>query len=298
MRRVTRYGTASMHLTPSELQALNHARYELSALQVQVQLLRMELLLKANFDPNQPRVPRGHHDGGQWTRVGADGSGDSAAARTGTDTTGVREPPPSIRHRDDHPPRRPQDRPRPERDRAVGGLFRDAPAERVGRGAHGRQSRRQRHPLAVLDDTGTDRLGREPHPHRGRRRTRDVPEPRARRRRSSTRTGEVIQVASWTESRAGDRAPDRMWIDFRRRRSRLWRRSPRPGLALFAWFASTATPDEAPVLAFRAREFRREQAAVVPLYVGQHQTRGGGACLRQNGGRSRMDEHRSRRSET
>lgn len=25
------------------------------------------LWLKANFDPNQPRVPRGHSDGGQWT---------------------------------------------------------------------------------------------------------------------------------------------------------------------------------------------------------------------------------------
>lgn len=28
------------------------------------------LWLKANFDPNQPRVPRGHPNGGQWTRVG------------------------------------------------------------------------------------------------------------------------------------------------------------------------------------------------------------------------------------
>jgi hypothetical protein len=64
-----------MQFTNSELQALNHARYEISALQVQVQLLRMELLLKANFDPNQPRVPRGNADGGQWTRVGG-GSGD------------------------------------------------------------------------------------------------------------------------------------------------------------------------------------------------------------------------------
>jgi hypothetical protein len=28
---------------------------------------------KANFDPNQPRVPRGNPDGGQWTRVGGGG---------------------------------------------------------------------------------------------------------------------------------------------------------------------------------------------------------------------------------
>jgi hypothetical protein len=24
----------------------------------------------SHYDPNQPRVPAGHHDGGQWTRVG------------------------------------------------------------------------------------------------------------------------------------------------------------------------------------------------------------------------------------
>ena len=29
----------------------------------------LALLGKANFDPMQPRVPRGEPDGGQWTRV-------------------------------------------------------------------------------------------------------------------------------------------------------------------------------------------------------------------------------------
>ena len=36
------------------------------------------LLRKANFNPNQPRVPRGNTDGGQWTRVGAPEGGDAA----------------------------------------------------------------------------------------------------------------------------------------------------------------------------------------------------------------------------
>ena len=30
----------------------------------------LELLSKANFDPNQPRVPGGNPDGGQWTGEG------------------------------------------------------------------------------------------------------------------------------------------------------------------------------------------------------------------------------------
>ena len=34
------------------------------------------LLRKANFNPSQPRVPRGNPDGGQWTRVG-DGANDA-----------------------------------------------------------------------------------------------------------------------------------------------------------------------------------------------------------------------------
>lgn len=36
-------------------------------------LMIMEMLKKGGFDPNQPRVPAGNHDGGQWT----DGDGES-----------------------------------------------------------------------------------------------------------------------------------------------------------------------------------------------------------------------------
>ncbi len=39
------------------------------------------LYLKANFDPNQPRVPRGHHDGGQWTDDPAWGGGETYRRR-------------------------------------------------------------------------------------------------------------------------------------------------------------------------------------------------------------------------
>ena len=39
-------------------------------MQLELALLRLRLALKAGFDPNQPRVPAGHPEGGQWTRVG------------------------------------------------------------------------------------------------------------------------------------------------------------------------------------------------------------------------------------
>lgn len=44
-------------------------RWQLAALDFDAKMLRLGLALKANFDPNQPRVPAGRPDGGQWTRV-------------------------------------------------------------------------------------------------------------------------------------------------------------------------------------------------------------------------------------
>ncbi len=43
--------------------------WRLAALDFDAKMLRFRLALKANFDPNQPRVPAGRPDGGQWTRV-------------------------------------------------------------------------------------------------------------------------------------------------------------------------------------------------------------------------------------
>ena len=46
-------------------------RYELAALRFEIKLLKASLQArrhaKANFNPDQPRVPAGHPDGGQWT---------------------------------------------------------------------------------------------------------------------------------------------------------------------------------------------------------------------------------------
>lgn len=51
---------------------------------------RLELLLKANFNPNQPRVPRGSADGGQWT--GGSGGGTPSSRATGPRGSSFRSP--------------------------------------------------------------------------------------------------------------------------------------------------------------------------------------------------------------
>jgi Bacterial CdiA-CT RNAse A domain len=59
-------------LSPSLTTKLLQMRCEMAAMQLRVALLRLRLAVKAGFDPNQPRVPAGSSEGGQWTRVGGD----------------------------------------------------------------------------------------------------------------------------------------------------------------------------------------------------------------------------------
>ena len=54
--------------------ALGRMAWLLRAENVLAKARHLARVAKANFDPNQPRVPRGNPDGGQWTRVGG-GSG-------------------------------------------------------------------------------------------------------------------------------------------------------------------------------------------------------------------------------
>ncbi|NGN43197.1 hypothetical protein G6N74_19175 [Mesorhizobium sp. CGMCC 1.15528] len=48
-------------------------RFQVAALKFKLGLLRTDL--KANFNPNQPRVPTGNSEGGQWTDSGGAGGG-------------------------------------------------------------------------------------------------------------------------------------------------------------------------------------------------------------------------------
>src|SRR5688500_4426169 len=71
---------SSRMLSPSLTTKLLQTHYEIAAMQLRMALLRLRLALKAGFDPNQPRVPAGSSEGGQWTR-GGEGVQDEAPVR-------------------------------------------------------------------------------------------------------------------------------------------------------------------------------------------------------------------------
>jgi hypothetical protein len=51
------------------------------ALRLEFCFVKTELARRANFNPNQPRAPRGDPDGGQWTDGGGGGSGDAGSGQ-------------------------------------------------------------------------------------------------------------------------------------------------------------------------------------------------------------------------
>jgi len=62
-------------------------RRNLNAMRLDLALVRARMVLKTKYSADQPRVPSGNPDGGQWTS--GDGGGDgsrSSSSRTGTDT--------------------------------------------------------------------------------------------------------------------------------------------------------------------------------------------------------------------
>lgn len=58
--------------TSADLTSLRQRRRDLAGLGANIKLLRSQWTPKSGFDPNQPRVPAGHPDGGQWTDSGGD----------------------------------------------------------------------------------------------------------------------------------------------------------------------------------------------------------------------------------
>ena len=62
-----------MHLFVIDPFALQRLRWHQAALRFEVTLLRCALALKAGYNPDEPRVPAGSPDGGQWTTGGASG---------------------------------------------------------------------------------------------------------------------------------------------------------------------------------------------------------------------------------
>ena len=81
-----------MHLEEAGWQVsarLRRMRSLLWARVVEAKLIDLERALKTNFDPNQPRVPAGNPDGGQWTSTGG-GRGDTSDSRVAQVSRGGR----------------------------------------------------------------------------------------------------------------------------------------------------------------------------------------------------------------
>jgi hypothetical protein len=74
-----------MSLAHADIRQLEEARRNLAGLRADLYLVRCRLALKAGFNPNQPRVPAGNPDGGQWTRVDASWGRGSIRRPTGGD---------------------------------------------------------------------------------------------------------------------------------------------------------------------------------------------------------------------
>ena len=59
--------------------AIVELRAELAALKAELKF--RQLLRKAGFDPDQPRVPAGQHEGGRWTREGGEAAYQAVSRR-------------------------------------------------------------------------------------------------------------------------------------------------------------------------------------------------------------------------
>jgi hypothetical protein len=70
-----------MHTFDALRTELLRLKYHAAALAFEIKLRAYDRSLKANFNPDQPRVPAGHPDGGQWTRVAGSLTDISAARR-------------------------------------------------------------------------------------------------------------------------------------------------------------------------------------------------------------------------
>ena len=73
-----------MHTQVLQLRSKN------AALRVELAALRCILALKAGFDPNQPRVPAGRREGGQWTDSGSGGSNARTVAESAAESAEAR----------------------------------------------------------------------------------------------------------------------------------------------------------------------------------------------------------------
>src|SRR5689334_3410335 len=82
-----------MPLTPSDDLVLRRLRGDLAALDLSLKALRARHLL-AKYRADQPRVPAGQSDGGQWTDTGGGGGASGGSGRVADESPRVT----TIRH--------------------------------------------------------------------------------------------------------------------------------------------------------------------------------------------------------
>ncbi|VVT10606.1 hypothetical protein RHIZ404_201031 [Rhizobium sp. EC-SD404] len=79
-------GASMANANRREIDDLLRQRWHLSAHAVLIHANYVRYLLaKANFDPNQPRVPRGSRRGGRWVRVDGEQSANRSPAQSTAD---------------------------------------------------------------------------------------------------------------------------------------------------------------------------------------------------------------------
>src|SRR5947209_6005992 len=106
----------------SDMELLN-IKCELAALDVELKLCRLGYLLR-KFSADQPRVPAGSPEGGQWTSGGAGGGGEGDSAEAGDDPEGGHASAPeflaegrSANSNDEEPPKIPEQEPATAKER-------------------------------------------------------------------------------------------------------------------------------------------------------------------------------------
>ena len=243
-------------LTPRELDAAQRIRHTITGLQLELSLLRFELALKANFNPNQPRLPAGNPDGGRWTRVGGTGGG----ARR-------RNPPPS-----ETEPGRPGD---PTGNDAAGGQPRDSEATSDGwtvigartDGVVREETVYHRDGSAIRAEVSASPLTTgwdERYTVIGPDGTILTFQNRGRHQQVFDSNASLIAESTWS-ARGATTEPAIQPVYA----VPLVTATVELGLTLFTWLSTRNTPDRQAVIAFSAREFRPNASAIPELaYVG------------------------------
>jgi hypothetical protein len=218
------------------------------------------LRLKAGFDPNQPRVPRGNPDGGQWTRIGAAAGADAgsgagraaaSAAASGTTSEGDAEERVFVDRSGEQTWRTYVERYRPDssvESRTV--LNRDGSRITTEFGFKGTGSTDQRNTVTLADGT------------------RFTFENSGATQRIFDKDGTLISEAVWTPDGPVPQ-PRVQQVFFDSQQKLAFERLIGAGAVLYSWWMSGGRSPDNTIFAFNANAFQRsDEAGKLALWVG------------------------------